>query len=180
MSENFDSSVEKVLCGASSDKDVSVPDSISAECRWCADGDPEWSSFASEWIHRRNSIDRECLRKHLSPAGEPTEQTLRLLSRQDKKLFAAEARIKELEQALDDKHEIVLNLERTLFNLTGPAARQPLIREEKPEFSEKEENVNDPSPLMRLLGYDISPETCLHTHKRFITCWMCADCGTKL
>jgi hypothetical protein len=40
------------------------------ECRWCAENQPEWSDDAKCWIHRRASVDKRCLRKHLTPSGE--------------------------------------------------------------------------------------------------------------
>lgn len=31
------------------------------ECRWCKEGGkPEWSTDAQVWIHRRESLDRQC------------------------------------------------------------------------------------------------------------------------
>ena len=48
-----------------------VPErTISDECRWCAEGEPEWSPDAKCWIHRRPNLDKRCLRKRLSPVGE--------------------------------------------------------------------------------------------------------------
>ena len=48
-----------------------VPEkTISDECKWCAENEPEWSPYAQCWIHRLSSIDKRCLRKHLSPIGE--------------------------------------------------------------------------------------------------------------
>jgi hypothetical protein len=48
-----------------------VPElTISDECRYCAENDPEWSSDAKCWIHRRASLDKRCTRKVLGPCGE--------------------------------------------------------------------------------------------------------------
>ncbi len=35
-------------------------DQESKQCRWCADGPPEWSYDAKIWIHRRPKLDRRC------------------------------------------------------------------------------------------------------------------------
>jgi hypothetical protein len=29
-------------------------------CRWCAEGEPEWSCDAKAWIHRRDRLDKRC------------------------------------------------------------------------------------------------------------------------
>lgn len=50
-----------------------VPEeTISDECRWCAENEPEWSPDANCWIHRRPTLDKRCLRKYLSPVGTGT------------------------------------------------------------------------------------------------------------
>jgi hypothetical protein len=36
------------------------------------------------------------------------------------------------------------------------------------------------SPFRKMLGYTKHPFKCTHDHKRFITCWVCVDCGEKL
>jgi hypothetical protein len=33
---------------------------VTRECKWCAEGKPEWSSDAKVWIHRRERLDRKC------------------------------------------------------------------------------------------------------------------------
>lgn len=49
-----------------------VPEkTISDECRWCAEGQPEWSEDAQCWIHRRSRLDKPCSRLHLPPLGTP-------------------------------------------------------------------------------------------------------------
>lgn len=48
-----------------------VPEqTISDECKYCAEGEPEWSPHAKCWIHRRPTLDKRCLRKRLGPCGE--------------------------------------------------------------------------------------------------------------
>ena len=47
-----------------------VPEqTISDECKYCAEGEPEWSPAAKCWIHRRASLDKRCTRKVLGPSG---------------------------------------------------------------------------------------------------------------
>jgi hypothetical protein len=36
-------------------------------CRWCADGQPEWSPYAKVWIHRRDRLDRRCEKPPSNP-----------------------------------------------------------------------------------------------------------------
>jgi hypothetical protein len=50
-----------------------VPElTISDECRWCGESvaNLEWSKDAQCWIHRRDSVDKRCLRKTVGPCGE--------------------------------------------------------------------------------------------------------------
>lgn len=48
-----------------------VPEqTISDECKWCGEDQPEWSPEAKCWIHRRPTLDRRCARKILGPCGE--------------------------------------------------------------------------------------------------------------
>lgn len=30
-------------------------------CKWCIENEPEWSTHAKVWIHRRDSVDKACL-----------------------------------------------------------------------------------------------------------------------
>jgi hypothetical protein len=56
---------------AQSQRSKQVPErTISDECKYCAEGEPEWSTDASCWIHRRPQLDKRCTRKTLSPIGE--------------------------------------------------------------------------------------------------------------
>lgn len=48
-----------------------VPElTISNECKYCAEGEPEWSPDAKCWIHRRAALDKRCTRKVLGSRGE--------------------------------------------------------------------------------------------------------------
>lgn len=47
-----------------------VPEqTISDECKYCVEGEPEWSEYAHCWIHRRPILDKRCTRKHLAPTA---------------------------------------------------------------------------------------------------------------
>lgn len=51
-----------------------VPElTIYDECKYCAEGEPEWSPYAKCWIHRRAYLDKRCTRKRLGPCGELPE-----------------------------------------------------------------------------------------------------------
>lgn len=48
-----------------------VPDE-QPECPWCKEGEPEWSPYAKVWIHRRERLDKKCLRPR-PPAEQPKQ-----------------------------------------------------------------------------------------------------------
>lgn len=55
-----------------SERTKQVPElTISDECKYCAESEPEWSPYANCWIHRRPTLDKRCTRKILGPIGEP-------------------------------------------------------------------------------------------------------------
>ena len=48
-----------------------VPEkTITDECKYCGENEPEWSTDAKCWIHRRASLDKRCTRKIMGPCGE--------------------------------------------------------------------------------------------------------------
>lgn len=52
-----------------------VPEmTISDECKYCGEGEPEWSPYAKCWIHRRATLDKRCTRKVMGPCGEMPER----------------------------------------------------------------------------------------------------------
>jgi hypothetical protein len=51
-----------------------VPElTISDECKWCGESESnlEWSTYAKCWIHRREKLDKRCLRRKIGPIGQP-------------------------------------------------------------------------------------------------------------
>jgi hypothetical protein len=62
--------------GDSKEVTKQVPEvTISDECRWCGDSETnlEWSKEAQCWMHRRESVDKRCLRRMIGPYGEPVK-----------------------------------------------------------------------------------------------------------
>lgn len=49
---------------------------ISRECKYCAEGEPEWSPNAQCWIHRRPTLDKRCTRKIIGPCVESPVETV--------------------------------------------------------------------------------------------------------
>ena len=45
-----------------------VPEkTISDECKYCSESEPEWSPDAKCWVHRRPTLDKRCTRKTMGP-----------------------------------------------------------------------------------------------------------------
>lgn len=70
-----------------------VPEkTITNECKYCAEDEPEWSPYAKCWIHRRATLDKRCTRKRLGPVGELAAEPQPTLPEQEQFRVEAEHR----------------------------------------------------------------------------------------
>lgn len=101
LGHNAAAVAQEPITGPFPNKGRQVPEqTISDECKYCAEGEPEWSPYAKCWIHRRASLDKRCTRKRLGPCGELPEELVQAQSE-----VREPAKFQETEELIERLHE---------------------------------------------------------------------------